>query len=311
MKIERLYAITLYLLNHGKTSASKLSEHFEVSLRTIQRDMDSLCLCGIPVISTSGATGGYEISPQFRLDKQLATAEDYAFIRTALLGLISATDDHRAKQAFEKIDCVSNPSENGIILDFSVLREGDTATLHSLQSAILEKRSVRFVYTNNNNETRPHCVEPIAVVYRWYAWYLLAYSKIKKDYRSYKLIRMRDLEITDLPFTKEHEPASTILKKNDSTDSRKYLNILIKCSQPAIPRIKEYLNGTILKEHKDSTVPNENKDRTVLMELTVVENEHLWLGTLLSLGDQIEIVAPEWLRSHLMETAKKIISLYQ
>ena len=62
MKLERLYAITVYLLNHGRTSASELAKHFEVSLRTIQRDMDSLCLAGIPVISIAGAAGGYEIS---------------------------------------------------------------------------------------------------------------------------------------------------------------------------------------------------------------------------------------------------------
>lgn len=58
MKVERLYAITVYLLNHGRTSASELARHFEVSLRTIQQDIDSLCLAGIPIISINGAAGG-------------------------------------------------------------------------------------------------------------------------------------------------------------------------------------------------------------------------------------------------------------
>ena len=81
MKIDRLYAITLYLLNHGKTSASELANHFEVSLRTIQRDIDSLCLAGIPVIATAGAAGGYEISERYRLEKGFATPDDYSNIR--------------------------------------------------------------------------------------------------------------------------------------------------------------------------------------------------------------------------------------
>ena len=76
--------------------------------------------------------------------------------------------------------------------------------MQMLQTAVIEKRTVAFKYTNNNNETRIHSVEPIAVIYRWYAWYLLAYSKTKNDYRTYKLVRMSNLEITDQPFVKKN-----------------------------------------------------------------------------------------------------------
>ena len=72
MKIERLYAITIYLLNHGRTSANKLAKHFEVSARTIQRDIDSLCIAGIPITAIYGSTGGYEISGQFKMDADFA-----------------------------------------------------------------------------------------------------------------------------------------------------------------------------------------------------------------------------------------------
>ena len=203
MKTERLYAITIYLLNHGRTPASELAEHFEVSLRTIQRDMESLCLSGIPVTSVAGAAGGYEIAERFRLDHHFATSDDYSCILTALQGLVSATGGQKARHTLEKIASVSKPEDSCLLLDFSVLREGDTALLQALQSAIAGKRMVRFVYTNNNNETRTHSVEPVAVLYRWYAWYLLAYSRVKGDYRTYKLVRMSGLEITDTPFAKE------------------------------------------------------------------------------------------------------------
>ncbi len=306
MKTERLYAITIYLLNHGRTSAGRLAEHFEVSLRTIQRDIDSLCLAGIPVISVPGASGGYEIAERFRLSDQFATSDDYSCILTALQGLVSATGEQKAKHAFEKIAALSKAADNGILLDFSVLREGDTALLQALQSAIAQKRTVNFTYTNNNNETRSHSVEPIAVLYRWYAWYLLAYSGVSGDYRTYKLVRMSSLEITCIPFTKEHEAAALILEKTDRKDSRKSRNILIKCRPPAVSRIKEYLNGTIVKES-----PEDSPDGSVLMELTVVENEQLWLGTLLSLSDNVEVLNPEALRRQLLASAEKIVSLYK
>ena len=103
MKIERLYAVTVYLLNHGKTSANELAKHFEVSQRTIQRDIDSLCMAGIPVIATTGASGGYEISETYRLDHGFATPDDYSYILTALQGLVSAPGDRKVKQLTEKI----------------------------------------------------------------------------------------------------------------------------------------------------------------------------------------------------------------
>lgn len=301
MKIERLYAITVYLLNHGRTSAAELARHFEVSLRTVQRDMDSLCLAGIPITAVNGAAGGYEISERFVMDRGFATSDDYSYILTALQGLVSATEDQKAKNVLEKISHASNPSENGMILDFSALQEVDRELLRTLQTAALEKHTVEFTYTNNNLETRTHTVEPVAVLYRWYAWYLLAYSRFKQDYRTYKLVRMSDLKVTDQPFEREHKPAADILREADGSDSRRYTEIAIRCTKAARARVREYLEGSVIQEFPDGSV---------LMKATVVENEQFWLGTLLSLGDAVEVVSPEDIRERLLESAQKIVSLY-
>lgn len=301
MKTERLYAITVYLLNHGRTSARHLADHFEVSLRTIQRDMDSLGLAGIPITACTGAKGGYEIAEQFRLDHQLATSDDRACILTALRGLVSATGDPKAKGTLEKVSCIAAHADNGLVLDFSVLREAGADLLPRLQSAVLERRVVRFTYTNNDNVTRVHQVEPVAVVYRWYAWYLLAYSTVKNDYRFYKLVRMQDVELTDRPFGREHEPAAAILEKSDRADSRRYRSVLVKCKRSARARVSEYLSGTVIEETPGGDA---------LMELTVVENEQLWIGTLLSLGNQVEIVSPEDVRKRVLDAAEKIVAMY-
>ena len=302
MKIERLYAITIYLLNHGRTSAGELAKYFEVSLRTIQRDMDSLCLAGIPVVSIAGAMGGYEISDTFGMNKDFATQDDYSYILTALKGLVSATDDPKAKYALEKIVHVSEADDNGIILDFSVLREIDQSVMQTLQTAVTEKYVVTFTYTNNNNETRLHSVEPIAVMYRWYAWYLLAYSKVKKDYRTYKLVRISGLQMTEKRFEKEHESAETILRQTDQTDSRQYTEVLVRCKKAVTTRVTEYLNGCVIQEFSNGDM---------LMKLTVVENEQFWLGTLLSLGNNVEVLEPEKIRMQLARSAEEIVSLYR
>lgn len=302
MKIERLYAITIYLLNHGKTSANELAKHFEVSLRTIQRDMDSLCLAGIPIISTCGSTGGYEIAGQYKLNQGFVSADDLSNIRTALQGLVSATGNLHASQTLEKIDHASNPQDNHMILDFSVLQENAQDALLLLQSAVKEKRAVTFTYTNNNGETKTHNVEPIAVLYRWYAWYLLAYSKVKNDYRTYKFVRMNHLQVTDTPFTREHANAEQIFAIIDKTDSRQYTEILLKCKVSAKSRVMEYLKGTVTEE-----LPNGD----AFIKATVVENEHFWLGTLLSLGGNVEVVSPKNIRTRLVRAAEEIVDLYR
>lgn len=82
MKKDRLYAVTLYLLNHGKTSASELAKHFEVSVRTIQRDIDVLCQAGIPICAFTGTNGGYEILSDFKMKVNLASEDEYAYMAT-------------------------------------------------------------------------------------------------------------------------------------------------------------------------------------------------------------------------------------
>lgn len=301
-RFDRLYAITVYLLNNGKTSSRELSRRFEVSARTIQRDIDSLCQAGIPIAAETGASGGYYISENFRMDAHTASNEDYAFILTALKGFYSAMNSPKINATMEKVASLTKNPDNGIILDFSVLREGDNRLMEILQDAIRTKHPVSFEYTNADNVSRMHTVEPIAVVYRWYAWYLLAYSTVKNDYRIYKLIRMRNAEKVDGSFTREHKSAEEILRDVDQRTARKYTEITVYCKSEVRAKAIEYLNGKVTREY-------DNNDCD--MTLNVVENEQLWLGMLLSLGDGVEIKAPEHIRKRVLETAEKIISLYK
>lgn len=301
MKIDRLYGITVYLMNHGKTPAAKLAKKFEVSIRTIQRDIDALCAAGIPVSSESGAMGGYSVSDTFRLSGQLATKEDYSFILTALKGFSTAVRDPKIDAALEKVSNAAGINNSSIILDFSSLKEGDPVLFSTLKKAILLKRPVSFSYTNADNVSRIHTVEPIALVYRWYAWYLLAFSIYKNDYRTYKLKRMEGLTDNDRPFTKEHPSAEDILAENDKTSPRCCTEIIVRCKPEARAKAVEYLNGEITAEFKDGSCE---------MRLYVIENEHFWFGTLLSLGSGVEIKEPGHIRQRVLEAARNIVSLY-
>ena len=245
MKTDGLYALTLYLLNYGKASALKLARHFEVSVETIQRNIDALCRVGIPICAFIGTNGGYEILSDFKMNNQLASKDEYAYIATAINGLKTVTNNPVADDVYEKIIAIYKNSNIGMILDFSVLREGNEKLLQILQFAVKNRQVVRFTYRNNGGETREHCVEPIAVIYKWYTWYMLAYNTAKQDYRTYKLVRMEDVCTTEDEFSEEHKSAQDILNDcNNSYQGKKIsTRVRMQCYGNAIHRIKEYLNG--------------------------------------------------------------------
>lgn len=304
MKIDRLLGITIFLLNRSKVSARVLSERFEVSPRTIQRDIEALGKAGIPVMATYGAGGGYEIVNSFKMEKQAANDDDYAFILTALKGLSTAYDNPKVNATLEKILSVARPglSSQNICLDFSVLREGDKTSewLKLLQAAVSVKKTVGFDYTNAENIQTGRSVEPLAVTYKWYSWYLFGYCTLKRDYRFFKLARMSNLKMTDKPFMSDHENVDSLLAR--AADSRKYLDIKLFCKADVKIQVIEYLSGSIEKEFTNGDF---------IINLHLPENEQAWLGTILGFGDKAIVMEPVSLKNKLQKKAQEILSAYQ
>ena len=301
MKLDRLYALTLYLLNHGKTPAPVLARRFEVSVRTIQRDMDALCRAGIPVVAVAGANGGYALAEAFCMSRQLTGEGDCVNILTALRGLASAAEDPRVDATLEKIAALLPEGRSDVVLDLSVLRERDRDHLNRLRKAIRRGKCVRFDYTNARGERRSHAVEPTAVVYRWYAWYLLGYLPERADYRIYKLARMEALQEMDAQVSRSHPEPAEILAGMDARDQRTPMEVIARCTPTARSRALEYLNGEVIAEEADGCVQ---------VRFHAMEDEHFWLGTLLALGGEVEILSPESARSRVLAAAKKLVALY-
>ena len=224
MKIDRLMGIVIYLLNNGRASAQKLAEEFEVSSRTIMRDMESIELAGIPIQSFYGVEGGYQIMDNFVLEKQIATTHDYDWIAAALKGKAVSVDLSAAKE------------DNKI-----------NEQLALLEAAIKKKCIVRFSYTNSHDEVKEIQTEPVCLQYKWYNWYLIGYYEKYQDYCMFKLVRMDNLQVTDIKNTKVHNLSD--IKMKDSNDDIVHIklhgkaNIKTKC--------REYLNGRITQEFEN------------------------------------------------------------
>lgn len=265
MKIDRLMSIVVYLLNHGRTSAQKLAEEFEVSSRTIMRDLESLDQAGIPIQSFYGAEGGYQLMEDFVLEKQVATNHQYDWILTALEGM---EDDKINEQ------------------------------LKQLEKAIEKQCVVRFSYTNSHDEAKEIQVEPVQLQYKWYNWYLIGYYEKYRDYCMFKLVRMDNLEVTDIRNTKIHNPSEIQLNENSDPV------IHVKLHGKAIIKSKcrEYLNGQITREF-------ENGDFE--FTFSVPEHESFWYGVLLSFGNKVKVIEPQELKEQILRTCKEIQAEYE
>ena len=303
MKIDRLLGITIYLLNHKKVNAQILAEHFEVSVRTIMRDINSLCMAGIPVISNYGSHGGYEILNTFKMEKQIAGSIDYSYIVAALKGFTTAYNSKETNTTLQKIQSVSDGTPTNIILDFGILSERKDINhkLSILEQAINESHRVLFTYTNSDNIKKDFDVEPIATMYKWYNWYLLCYFPKYKDYRIFKLVRMVNIGISNHKNSMVHNVDYAKEQWEKQADNRKYINIRFYCSNDIKQKCMEYLNGHIESEL-------ENGD--LIFTLSVPENEPFWYGVLLSFGNKIRILEPKELKRKICMTCQEILQVY-
>lgn len=301
MKIDRLYAITLYLLDHGRTSAAILAKHFEVSRRTIQRDMEALSLYGMPVEALPGPDGGYAISEAFTLDRQIVNATDYSQILTALNGLETATKDPAVQRTREKIAALAQERDKSMILDLSVLTQANAASLKTLRKAAQDRKVVRFIYTNARGNRHPCEVEPLSLVYRWYAWYLLAYSREHADFRTYKLIRMQEIVVTQEHYQQTHPPAEVLLERQRENDTRTPIQIILRCAPQACMRVEEYLAARRIR-----TLPSGYAE----YELCLFEEEGHYMGMLLALGGLAEVISPMHIRRRLIQMAREVCAVY-
>lgn len=303
MKIDRLIAITMYLLNREIVSASALAKRFNVSKRTIQRDIDTLNQAGIPIVSTYGTDGGYQIMDGFKLTKQIADADDYLNILIALKGFCTAYDDDKIKKTLEKAIYTMQAGEQKLFIDFTVAQEGIPGKdqLRVIEKAIADKTLLRIKYSDAEQRRSTRLIEPLALSFQWYTWYLFAYCREKKDYRLFKIQRIVCCETEFGSFSMEHGDIEQLMKEKSLIHDKKgYLNIRLLCKKEVRQQVFEYLSNNVVEEY-------ENGDFIVAMN---VPFERMWFSLLLGFGDKVQVLEPEKLKEQLKQAAKEVLSLY-
>ena len=305
MKVDRLIGITMYLLNRGVVTAKELAGRFGVSVRTIVRDIEALSMAGIPISSSTGAAGGYEILDTFKLNKQITTMDDYLFIITALKGMCSAYDNQKINITLEKLLTAGHYGDwdQRVFIDFGVVREGGriSETVREVEDAIRCKKIIEFDYTDSAGCQNHRTAEPLALHYRWYGWYLLAYCAYKDDYRLFKLNRLSNLTVTDSPITHGHGNIPELLEKQWNSDNRRRYTMKLECKAEARIPVMEYLKGQIIQKR-------DNGDFILITD--VIENERMWFALLMSFGGAVRVLEPREIIDKLKDKSGEIQKLY-
>lgn len=303
MKIDRLIAITMYLLNRDTVSAAALAKRFEVSKRTIQRDIDTLNMAGIPIVSSHGAGGGYAILDGFRLAKQIADDTDYRNIIIALKGLSSAYSNPATTATLEKMLTITADDNPNIIVNLDAAREGRNIDeyLSVIEKAIADQTPLFIEYADATDMVSSRIVEPLRLSYQWYAWYFFAYCTVKQDCRTFKLTRVVSCHKARGTFSRPHENIDELIKQKNSVDTRKHYNIRLQCKKESRHSVFEYLGTNIIDELDTGDF---------ILQLDHVPVERMWLSILLGFGSQVKVLEPEEVKDMLKEKAEQILSLY-
>ncbi|WP_239617945.1 helix-turn-helix transcriptional regulator [Cohnella mopanensis] len=203
-KVERLISIIMILLKKDVVSSKEFAQLFNVSKRTILRDMETLSLSNIPIYSINGVNGGYGILDEYKVDKRLLSSSDLENILTALSGLEQILVSEEVEMTIKKIEAMVSPLSLNRSIQLSFYEwEGRSEILQILktcQESILKRKLVSFDYIDKNGTMTNRLVEPYELHFSETSWYLIGFCLHRQGYRTFKLSRIDHLTLDERTF---------------------------------------------------------------------------------------------------------------
>lgn len=302
MKVDRLLSIVLMLLNKKRITAKELADYFEVSIRTIQRDVEAINMAGIPIISYRGQYGGYGILDNYKIDKNFLSDSEHKLLLTALEGINKAYEDKELKNVIEKLTSIKSKNNsakyNKIIMDFSPwgFPESLKYRIDTLRKAIDKGNIVEFSYIDLNGKTTKREIEPCLLVLKLNRWYLYGFCRLRQDFRLFKLTRLTGLITTNKSF----EAKKNNYELDFSFSSRNEVRIKLKFHRKALSRLDDFFTLDTLKF---------NEDGYIYVAVNYPEDEWVY-SMILSFGNYVEVIEPDHIRQIIKARAKKIYEKY-
>lgn len=308
MKFERMIAIVMLLLQRDKISGKELAEQFEVSLRTIYRDIDAINSAGIPIVAVSGVGGGISIMEKYKIDKGIFTTNDITVMLRGL-GIISGTlSGVESVNTLAKLKCFIpeeqiseiNMKINQIMFDLSSWQGSNDSqsTLGLIKSALENNLLITLTYFGHRGKEENISVEPHRLVFKGTGWYLQGYSVEKQDFRLFKLKRITAVQVSAETFLSRTAPHPF----SDFTDTMRNKMFIIKLliEKTALDKMLDYCTMEDITEAGDGKF---------LVNFNFIDDDYGY-GILMSFGSQLVCLEPAYVREEMKKRLRNMMKLY-
>jgi len=307
LKIERLLAIIVLLLNRRRITARELAERFEVSVRTIYRDIATLNGAGIPVIASQGFEGGFTIPEGYGLSRQLLSVRDLEALVATLRGVNLAMVNRDLQRIIETLDNlllkgdeIRVPSSTpNLVVDITPWGPTLTSeeTIRAVQRAVDNALVLEFAYTDITGRESRRTVEPHTLVFKGYAWYVIAYCRLREDFRLFRLSRISGPSLCREPFLRREVGD---LQRFFNFDCGPTMPVTLRCSLRVRGRVEDFFPGAEFRQ--DDT-------GWFIAHLDLPEDPWLF-SLLLGFGPDLEVIAPPSWRRRMAEIVSSMKNLY-
>ena len=300
MKIDRLIGILAILLQQETVTAPYLAKQFEVTRRTINRDIEDLCKAGIPIVTKQGVNGGISIMENYKIERTLLTNREMQDILAGLHSLDSVNGTNRYGQLMEKLLAGSSDFMSGsqsVLIDLSSWYKDMLAPkIELIRTAIESGRELEFLYYSPSGESTRN-IEPYYLIFRWSSWYVWGWCKRRKDFRLFKLNRMDHLKLSEKTFDKRSVPLP------DLSNERIF---------PGGIHVKALFDAECkwrLVEDFGTGCFEEQPDGRLLFCADYTDRENL-ITWLFSFQDKVKLLEPQYLANEMRQIIKNMEARY-
>jgi len=301
MRIDRLLEMTMLLLDRRAVTARDLADRFQVSTRTIYRDLDVLSVAGVPVFTSKGRGGGISLLDNYALSKTYLTDHERDSLIMSLKTL-QATKYPEIDAIHEKISALFRNSAAGdwVHVEFSPWWRGPDQhnQFLDIKKAILECRLIRFDYVNSEYVKSRRDVEPMRLVFKSLAWYLWGHCRTRQDLRTFRISRMKSLVTSDETF--ERRTGAETEKDVSTEEETRWVTLRLRFQPKVLHRLYDDYDEDAIIENPDGTY-----------EITTALPEEEWIYThILSFGANVKVIEPEHVRTGVIERMREMLGVY-
>lgn len=301
MKINRLTEIILILLNKKNITAKELADKFQVSIRTIYRDIETLSSSGVPVYMNKGKGGGIFLLEDFSINKAILSENDKHSLILALKAL-SSIQYPEVNSVINKVGFMKNKNNEEEWIDIDLSRWGSRLKkddkFTKVKDAILNNQLIEFTYVNSLANKSIRKVEPNKLIYKGQSWYLYGYCRLQKDFRLFKISRIKDLILKEEVF--EKRSIDSIESNMMESHLENIVKLRLKVKREALYRLFDEFD-------EESII--DNNDGTYEVNIEFPENDWLY-GYILSFGPYVEVLDPIHIRNIVLQRMKETIKIY-